>query len=349
VLAWEAGVRKSAETVRLGFVWRRPRPVVGPVGPEYDEKLRAIRRLLAELPPDEAAVFQDEVDVHLNPKSGSCWMPLRRQAEVPTPGNNEKRHLAGSLVWRTGTLIVSPPGRRRNAELFVAHLDDLRRRMRGYRKVHVICDNASFHGSRLVREYLVDWEHRIELHYLPKYAPETNPIERVWWQLHETLTRNHRCQTIDELVADVFAWISSDRCFYNQELATTRRPHKCAPVPRWTYLALDGGFDGSDRAVAPACRAPWCGRMAVKGNKLYGGRLAFLSDPVLSNPRRSRDDETVTAGTSSNGPNGRSAAITDDFDSQRQTLVMLLVSTCLVRDEEFNYGYAYSYINGPRE
>jgi putative transposase len=224
VLAWEAGVRKSGEAVRrglrrLGFVWRRPRPVVGPVDPEYGEKVRAIRDLLARLPADEAAVFEDEVDVHLNPKIGSCWMPRGRQAEVPTPGNNEKRHLAGSLVWRTGTLIVSPAGRRRNAELFVAHLDHLRRRMRTYRKVHVICDNASFHTGRRVREFLADWGHRVELHYLPKYAPETNPIERVWWQLHETLTRNHRCSSIDELLADVFAWINADRCFYNQDLA----------------------------------------------------------------------------------------------------------------------------------
>lgn len=224
VLAWEAGVSKSAETVRrglrrLGFVWRRPRPVVGPVDPDHGAKLRAICWLLARLPLDETAVFQDEVDIHLNPKIGSCWMPRGQQAEVPTPGNNEKRHLAGSLVWRTGTLIVSPPGRRRNAELFVAHLDDLRCRMRSFRKIHVICDNATFHSSRLVREYLAEWGHRIELHYLPKYAPETNPIERVWWQLHETLTRNHRCPTIEELLGKVYTWINADRCFYNQELA----------------------------------------------------------------------------------------------------------------------------------
>lgn len=224
VLAWEANTRRSAETIRrglhrLGYVWRRPRPVVGPVDPEHAEKVRAIRALLAGLPQSETAVFQDEVDVHLNPKIGSCWMPRGRQTEVPTPGNNEKRHLAGSLVWRTGTLIVSPAGRRRNAELFVAHLDDLRRRFRGSRRIHVICDNASFHSSRLVREYLAEWGHRIVLHYLPKYAPETNPIERVWWQLHETLTRNHKCATIEELLADVFAWINAGRCFYNQELA----------------------------------------------------------------------------------------------------------------------------------
>ena len=221
VLAWETGTRKSAETVRrglhqLGFVWRRPRPLVGPVDPDHTEKLRMIRWLLADLPPDETAVFQDEVDVHLNPKIGSCWMPRgpRHRQRVSV-----RRAAVGPLVWRTGTLIVSPPGRRRNAELFVAHLDDLRRRMRSFRKIHVICDNASFHRSRRVREYLAVWGHRIELHYLPKYAPETNPIERVWWQLHETLTRNHKCATIDELLADVFAWINTDRCFYNQELA----------------------------------------------------------------------------------------------------------------------------------
>jgi transposase len=119
VLAWETGLRRSAETVRralrrLNWVWRRPRPVVGPTDPDYDEKLRQIRDLLADLPAEETAVFQDEVDVHLNPKIGSCWMQRGEQAEVRTPGNNEKRHVAGSLHWRTGSLVVSPPGRCRD-------------------------------------------------------------------------------------------------------------------------------------------------------------------------------------------------------------------------------------------
>src|ERR1700754_4836197 len=135
----------------MEFVWRRPRPVVGPRDPEHERKLRRIRRLLAQLPSDEMGVFQDEVDVHLNPKIGSCWMVRGQQAEVTTPGNNEKRHVAGSLHWRTGTLLVSPPGKRRNTELFLEHLDDLRRSLRSYRKIHVICDNAAFHQSRVVR------------------------------------------------------------------------------------------------------------------------------------------------------------------------------------------------------
>ena len=187
-----------------------------PGDPDHEAKLRRIRRLLAAVPPSETVVFQDEVDVHLNPKIGSQWMVRGQQAEVVTPGNNEKRHLAGSLHWRTGTLLLSSPGTRRNAQLFLAHLDDLRSRLRGFQKIHVICDNARFHDCQAVREYLAKWGHRVELHYLPKYAPETNPIERVWWHLHETITRNHRCRTLDELLAEVFAWAKAHHTFYFQ-------------------------------------------------------------------------------------------------------------------------------------
>jgi transposase len=223
VLAWETGEHRSVETVRrglhrLGFVWRRPRPIVGLVDPEHAQKVAKIRHLLRTLPPHETAVFQDEVDIHLNPKIGSCWMLQGQQTQVVTPGNNVKRHLAGSLVWRTGTLLVSSPGTRRNAELFVAHLDDLRRRLRSFGVIHVICDNAPFHHCRRVQAYLRDWGHRIRVHYLPKYAPETNPIERVWWRLHEMKTRNHRYQTIEELLQEIFRWIDTQRHFCSKAL-----------------------------------------------------------------------------------------------------------------------------------
>ncbi len=211
LLAEKHDMRVSAETVRRWLhreqiVWRRPRPVLGPKDPEYDRKLRVIRRLLATLPGDETAVFQDEVDINTNPKIGSMWMRRGLQAEVVTPGNNTKRYLAGSLHWRTGKLLVSSPGTQRNADLFVRHLDDLRRRLRCYRRIHVICDNAKFHDCGKVQRFLAHWGHRVVIHFLPTYAPKTNPIERVWWHLHEEITRNHRCKTIDELVQLTFDW-----------------------------------------------------------------------------------------------------------------------------------------------
>jgi transposase len=53
----------------------------------------------------------------------------------------------------------------------------------------------------------------IVLHFLPTYSPNTNPIERVWWHLHEEITRNHRCANIEELLNLVFDWLAAGDCF----------------------------------------------------------------------------------------------------------------------------------------
>jgi len=39
--------------------------------------------------------------------------------------------------------------------------------------------------GRAVQQYFARWIHRIRLHLLPNYAPQTNPIKRLWWHLLE--------------------------------------------------------------------------------------------------------------------------------------------------------------------
>ena len=51
------------------------------------------------------------------------------------------------------------------------------------------------------------------MHYLPVYSPQHNPIERVWWHLHEEITRNHRCRDIGELVRLTMNWIEDRGAF----------------------------------------------------------------------------------------------------------------------------------------
>jgi putative transposase len=208
----------SRETVRrwlrgADLVWRRPRPTLKREDPRRAEVLQDLRLLLLNLPEDETVVFQDEVDVSLNPKIGCMWMPKGQQAEVVTPGDNDKCYLAGSLHWRTGALIATR-GRKRDGALFTRHLEELRVRLRRYKKIHVICDNAKFHyDSRVLWEWLHEHGGRVKLHFLPKYAPELNPIERVWWALHEQITRNHQCQSLEELVDLTLAWITERKRF----------------------------------------------------------------------------------------------------------------------------------------
>jgi transposase len=236
VLREDYRVRVGRETIRLwlrsgDLVWRRPRPTIRPKDPDRASKLAALRSLLRHLPAGETAVFMDEVDVNLNPKVGCMWMKRGEQAGVETPGTNEKRYLAGSIHWRTGRVILTEgkPREGRGASLFLRHLDDLRRAFRHYRVIHVICDNAGTHKpekSKAVQKYLGEWGHRVVLHYLPTYAPDTNPIERVWWRLHEAVTRNHRCRTMDELLDLTFEWFENRTHFRVRSSVYTETPRK---------------------------------------------------------------------------------------------------------------------------
>ncbi len=100
----------------------------------------------------------------------------------------------------------------------MAHLHDLRRRLRRYRVIHVICDNVKIHHDCwAVWEFCLKSGDRVKLHFLPKYAPELNPIERVWWRLHEQITRNHQCQSLEELVDLVLAWLTERKSFKVQD------------------------------------------------------------------------------------------------------------------------------------
>lgn len=208
VLAQQTGQRVSQPTMSrclkaIGARLGRPRAVVACPWPASRKKrhARALQRLLADLPSDEVALYADEVDIHLNPKIGSDWMLPGQQKLVQTPGQNVKRYMAGALNARTGRMHWVTATHKRSG-LFIELLRLLSRVYAAMRVVHVIVDNYGIHSSRQTQWALVGLP-RIRLHFLPPYCPDLNPIERVWLDLHANVTRNHRCTTIEALMANV--------------------------------------------------------------------------------------------------------------------------------------------------
>jgi transposase len=53
--------------------------------------------------------------------------------------------------------------------------------------VLIVWDGLRAHKSRLVAQYVESLNGKIELAYLPPYAPELNPVEYIWryWKYHE--------------------------------------------------------------------------------------------------------------------------------------------------------------------
>lgn len=187
----------------------RPRPVVAcPWGQTAKtRRLNAIRRLLATLPGGAVAVYEDEVDIHLNPKIGLDWMARGQQKQVLTPGKNAKRYLAGALDARSGQLVWVE-GERKTSALFIALLERLLVVYRWAAVIHVILDNFRIHDSRIVAAALRGFGGRVRLHFLPPYCPQANRIERLWQDLHANVTRNHRRPTIGALMRDIHLYLN---------------------------------------------------------------------------------------------------------------------------------------------
>ncbi|WP_225888679.1 IS630 family transposase [Myxococcus xanthus] len=214
-LALRGQVRVSVATMgrtlaSLGARLKAAKPIVECPWPSWkrQRRLRELKCLEVYGDAREPVLHVDEVDIHLNPKVGRDWCLPGQRRVVVTPGNNQKRYLAGALNTRTGQLTWVE-GRSKASALFIQLLWRLASQYRRARRIHLVLDNASVHSSKKTLKALAHFGGRFVLHFLPPYCPQGNRIERVWLDLHANVTRNHRCRTMDQLMVRVHAYLSA--------------------------------------------------------------------------------------------------------------------------------------------
>jgi transposase len=198
---------------RLNVRNGRPKPYVMCPWPQRrkSRRLNDIKRLEKKLPRHHVMLYVDEVDIHLNPKIGNDWMLKGQQKQVLTPGQNEKWYLAGALDHQSGRLHWVE-GTSKNSALFISLVDDLvQKRYRNKKVIHLVLDNFKIHSSKAVQAASDRWGKRVQFHFLPPYCPDANRIERRWKDLHDNVTRNHTCRSMDELIECVRRYLSIRR------------------------------------------------------------------------------------------------------------------------------------------
>jgi transposase len=126
------------------------------------------------------------------------WAPLGHTPVLQFTLNNWQRMSAiAGLTARTFCFRLHRSAIR--GEQVVAFLRQLRRFL-GRRKLLVIWDRAPIHRkSAKVRNYIESLGGRIEVAYLPAYAPELNPIEYLWGYWKRTELANFCPKDIWEL------------------------------------------------------------------------------------------------------------------------------------------------------
>jgi transposase len=124
--------------------------------------------------------FLDEVGVRSDSPLGRSYGLRGKTPVVKTSGQRQKMN-AVSAVNARGAFWYKVYGGTLTATLFVALLKDL---MKGRKKpVMLVLDGLPAHKAKMVAQYVQSTQGRLELHFLPPYAPDLNPDEFVWSHL----------------------------------------------------------------------------------------------------------------------------------------------------------------------
>jgi len=141
-------------------------------------KFPKIQRLAEKIGADIA--FEDEAGVGIRTRSGRTWGEVGHPPEVAVSDQRGGYNVL-SIITATGDLRYSLEVTNINGERYVEFLQQL---LRGRTSpLIIIADQASFHKSTVVHQFVRAHRTQIRLFFFPTHSPELNPDEQVWNEL----------------------------------------------------------------------------------------------------------------------------------------------------------------------
>jgi hypothetical protein len=162
-----------------------------------EKKKRRIRRRLSSLPQRSVVLAEDETDLLLFPPLRAMWSLRGVAAQVLLSGWNARRTVFGCMNLTTGHRLFQVRYRQR-AEDFQAFLHQVHRQYRGWH-VTLLLDSDRSHTA--VTSQALAAQLGIQLLWLPKRAPELNPMDTLWGQGKDAICANKQYASIDEQAA----------------------------------------------------------------------------------------------------------------------------------------------------
>ena len=103
--------------------------------------------------------------------------------------------------------IVVQEDKTLNANATISFLNKIERAYPKKKRIHLFCDNAAYYRNKEVTKYLAT--SRVQLHFLPPYSPNLNPIERLWKWMKERIIYNTYYQEFGEFKSAIFGFFKA--------------------------------------------------------------------------------------------------------------------------------------------
>lgn len=140
-----------------------------------------------KLSPYETICFIDGVHPTHNTCPAYGWIRKGHRKEIPTNTGRQRINLSGAIDIDSKQVHIRED-ETLCANATIAFLEQIQSAYPGKQKIHVFSDNARYYKNKAVTQYLTT--SKIELHFLPPYSPNLNPIERLWKLLKERILYN---------------------------------------------------------------------------------------------------------------------------------------------------------------
>jgi len=181
---------------RLGYVYKKPKLVPGKADAQAQEDfLDRYEDLKENQSEHEVILFMDAVHPQHNPVMACGWIKQGQDFQVPSNTGRKRLNINGAVNVDTMNMIMRYDDTI-NAQSTILLFDQIANVYPDAPKITIICDNARYYRSKLVNAYLENA--RIELLFLPAYAPNLNLIERYWKYFKKMILYNRYYETFKE-------------------------------------------------------------------------------------------------------------------------------------------------------
>lgn len=181
---------------RLGYVYKKPKIVPGKADRAAQEAhLEIYKKLKEDKGEHDPIYFMDATHPQHNPALAYGWIKRGEEHQVPSNTGRRRVNINGAIDLQTLEPIVRFDDTI-NAASTIALFEQIEQANPKAQQIPIICDNARYYRSKDVRAFLET--SKIELVFLPPYAPNLNLIERFWKFFKKQILYNRYYETFEK-------------------------------------------------------------------------------------------------------------------------------------------------------
>jgi transposase len=190
------------------FTYKKPKLTPKNANPDKQlEFVKSYENIMIEASLEgDPVLFGDSVHPTQEVRVTYGWIKRGKDKIIETTGARKRLNIMGALNLETMKFDYQD-FETINSSSAIQFLKQLEQAYPTAKKIHLIWDQAGYHTSQEVGEFLET--SRIKVHFLPPRSPNLNPIEGLWKVMHEYVSNNKVYEKFKDFKRSLFNFFNN--------------------------------------------------------------------------------------------------------------------------------------------